>query len=681
MIEQNVVWVLTVWLVSLLMGIFSWPAARLFFGTLSDKGYSLAKVIGWIAVAYALLVTCTLRILPLSLATLLFVTGLWFGINVVLQRKYYKRESFRLLPWGQVVFSEVLFLLLLSFWAFVKGHQPEIYQIERFMDFGFIQALFNTNHLPLFDIWMQGKSLNYYYFGHLIAYVIISLTRVPIAAGFFLVEAWLFGILGVNLFRFGKDFFRYVSPIVKKPAAILAGLLSVFGVLFAGTWHSTAWFISALQAQAAGSPFPSFWYAEPTRIIPGTITEIPIYTFLVADLHAHMWGLLTGLVILIILFVIWKEEVEVKLEKPIYFLLGFILGIAYITNSWDALTLGILSGALILGRFYRKINRNLFLLFAEIGAIVMLTALPWSLFFQPPLAGLGIVAKQSPPLLWLAFWGALVIPAMVLFVKIVLRERKLLPERLGLPVIIIVCALLFLIFLEIFYFRDILKDGGWFRANTVFKIGMQVWLWLGAVCGPMLVWLISTSKTKLEKMVWLLLVTALVFSQTIYPIKAVTQANLENRDFTGLETGLSWWQQKFPADFTAYQYLKGIRDSLPPSDRVRVIVEADGDSYSDTSRFSTFLGWPTISGWAVHEWTWRGSYDEVGARAAEVREIYTGSDLQKAREILTKYQADYLVVGEVEKNKYKEGVAFGKLAKLGKVVFEDDGTLVYQINH
>ena len=37
-----------------------------------------------------------------------------------------------------------------------------------------------------------------------------------------------------------------------------------------------------------------------------------------------------------------------------------------------------------------------------------------------------------------------------------------------------------------------------------------------------------------------------------------------------------------------------------------VVLEANGDSYSDYERVSAMTGLPTVLGWYVHEWLWRG---------------------------------------------------------------------------
>jgi len=90
------------------------------------------------------------------------------------------------------------------------------------------------------------------------------------------------------------------------------------------------------------------------------------------------------------------------------------------------------------------------------------------------------------------------------------------------------------------------------------------------------------------------------------------------------------------------------------------------------------LGWPTIIGWTGHEWTWRGSYEAIGDRIGEVIEIYTGTDEGRAREILDKYRVDYILVGQVEENRYQDRIQPEKLKKIGRVIFEQGETAVIE---
>jgi uncharacterized membrane protein len=85
----------------------------------------------------------------------------------------------------------------------------------------------------------------------------------------------------------------------------------------------------------------------------------------------------------------------------------------------------------------------------------------------------------------------------------------------------------------------------------------------------------------------------------------------------------------------------------------------------------------------VHEWLWRGSYDLVSPRADEVRLIYEApkSDLPKVRKILKKYRIGYIVIAEMEKQKYPK-LLVRKFYKIGTPVYQNqkEGSYLFKID-
>lgn len=676
MMPSDFIYLFFIWLSTFVVGWISWPSAAFFLGSLSDRGYVFAKFFGWIVISYTVFLLATLKIMPLAPWSIVFVVAIWAACNIFLEKKY---KILRGKPFDvrQIVFSELLFLLLMLFWAFIRSFKPEIYSIERFMDFGFIQALFNANTLPLFDIWFLGENLNYYYFGHFIGYIILSLSHIPSITGFFVLVAWMFGLLGIMVYRLGGDFFS----VLGGKSSLIAGFLSLFTVLFAGTWAIIPWVFNSARHFLLGGETSSFWFADPTRIIPGTITEIPLYGFLVADLHPHMWGLLNGALVLAVLYAFWRSGARFRLKNPYFWTLAFVLGVTYMLNSWDVLTLGALTIAMLLFVYWHVHKKKQFVRFALclilLVALAYAISLPWSIFYEAPIQGLGLVKDKSPILAWVSFWGFLITIMAIFFVKILRSSRPLATARsYSFHVIIVGVAACFLVFMEIFYVKDILRDGEWFRANTVFKITSQIWLWLGTLAGSAIVWTISSMVSGKKKVALVILYVLIFIPPMTYPFKAIYQFEIANRKPTSFSNGLNWWRENASYDYAAYEYLVSIRDSLSRGDKIRRIVEAEGDSYSDSARFSVFLGWPTIIGWPVHEWTWRGSYVQVGSRRSEVTDIYTSDDKELTEGIIKKYNIDYLIIGELEDKKYGTILKREKLKSLGTVAFENEKALV-----
>ena len=110
-----------------------------------------------------------------------------------------------------------------------------------------------------------------------------------------------------------------------------------------------------------------------------------------------------------------------------------------------------------------------------------------------------------------------------------------------------------------------------------------------------------------------------------------------------------------------------------------VILEAQGDSYTDYARISANTGLPTVLGWTVHEWLWRGSYDIPAPRITDVQTMYETTDVQYAKELLDKYNVQYVYVGTLEYQKYPH-LDQQKFAQLGHIVYHHGATTIYKLN-
>jgi len=132
---------------------------------------------------------------------------------------------------------------------------------------------------------------------------------------------------------------------------------------------------------------------------------------------------------------------------------------------------------------------------------------------------------------------------------------------------------------------------------------------------------------------------------------------------------LVWLEEQYPSDYHAIEWLNNNVEGAPN------IVESVGDSYTTFARVSSFTGYPTVLGWRVHEWLWRGGYDIPGARTEEVRQIYEDPTSPDVLRLLNQYDVQYVFVGDKEYEAYDRIDVTG-LKQLGQVVFVDGGTFV-----
>jgi uncharacterized membrane protein len=118
-----------------------------------------------------------------------------------------------------------------------------------------------------------------------------------------------------------------------------------------------------------------------------------------------------------------------------------------------------------------------------------------------------------------------------------------------------------------------------------------------------------------------------------------------------------------------YRALQWVKSSIAPG---TVMLECEGDAYSLDDRMAVFAGTLTPAGWHTHEWLWHNDPDPINDRSADVRSIYTASDEETARELLDKYEVEYIMLGSREYAKYADqGMNTDMLCSLGDVVYED----------
>jgi uncharacterized membrane protein len=125
-------------------------------------------------------------------------------------------------------------------------------------------------------------------------------------------------------------------------------------------------------------------------------------------------------------------------------------------------------------------------------------------------------------------------------------------------------------------------------------------------------------------------------------------------------------------EYDAALWLRDNADGTP------VVLEAVGESYGSTARISARSGLPTVLGWPDHEYRWRGSWEPQAGRREDVERAYTTPSVVEARAILSKYDVEYVVVGNLERDIYGED-GLTKFADLGYIVFENASVAIYHV--
>jgi uncharacterized membrane protein len=94
---------------------------------------------------------------------------------------------------------------------------------------------------------------------------------------------------------------------------------------------------------------------------------------------------------------------------------------------------------------------------------------------------------------------------------------------------------------------------------------------------------------------------------------------------------------------------------------------------------STFTGLPTVLGWDQHEFWWRGgAWDLQAGRKEDVERIYNTHDAAEAKRLMERYSVDYVYVGWLEREKYKDA-DFSKFAAFMDVALQNDEVTIYRM--
>ena len=310
-------WLIALWALSLVG--FPVACAVTGLGRLADRGWTVARPLALLILAWITWIGNTLGIIPNSQAGIavtlicLAVLAAWLGWwKRVELRDFFRRR------WTVVATTELLFLAMFAFWALVISEVPAINHTEKPMDFGILNAIINSAQFPPEDQWLSGHPIAYYYGGHYVAAMLTTLTRIPSDVGYNLAMVTIPAMFSVGLLGLVYNLLRYAGATASRSlmlgtlAALCIGLLGnlsgvlefayVRGLGWEGLWEWIA--IKGLEPPASGDgwlPDGFWWWWRGTRIIDTigidgasldyTITEFPFFSFLLGDLHAHVSAL------------------------------------------------------------------------------------------------------------------------------------------------------------------------------------------------------------------------------------------------------------------------------------------------------------------------------------------------------------------------------------------------------
>jgi uncharacterized membrane protein len=242
-------------------------------------------------------------------------------------------------------------------------------------------------------------------------------------------------------------------------------------------------------------------------------------------------------------------------------------------------------------------------------------------------------------------------------------------------IILIIVSTILIIIPEFFYMKDIYPDH--YRANTMFKLVFQSFIMLSISSGYIIIrtiskanYIILTFEKRLLYIIYFILTASLLSLVFIYPYFAITSYYNNLNNYRGFD-GLIYIKNNNPDDYEAIKWLNSNIVGQP------VVLEAQGDSYTDYERISANTGLPTVLGWYVHEWLWRG-VDAPTTRSTDVKTLYESPDLTNTIDLINKYHVSYVLIGKKEKEKYPN-INEDKFKQLGTLVFQKGSITIYKL--
>jgi len=225
---------------------------------------------------------------------------------------------------------------------------------------------------------------------------------------------------------------------------------------------------------------------------------------------------------------------------------------------------------------------------------------------------------------------------------------------------------------ELYWIRDLFE----FRVNTVFKLYYQAWMLLsiGGAVGLYhltMQWRAGRPAVALARLCWAGLTVIIIAASLVYTVAATFE---RTGGFTNAQhvDGLIHVLVNHPDEYEAIRWLNDNVSGTP------VILEAVGDGYTDYARISSRTGLPTVLGWPHHELTWRGSDAPLDGRRDDVARAYTSTSPGEAKEVLEKYNVEYVYIGYLEKETYGE-VGLAKFSTFMEVAYRNEGVTIYRM--
>ena len=353
------------------------PIAFVVFRSWPDRGYLLAKPLGLLLVATVTWLLVSVGVIQFSFFAVLLGLIVLAGVSYWTIRvtgsdiKNHLRANVR-----RIIRVEILILVAYVAFLLIRAANPDLWHPwkggEKPMDFAYLNAVVKSSTIPPYDPWYAGGYLNYYYFGQFMIASLIRFTGIVPSVAYNLAVPLLFAMTVGGVYSIVSGLAEMTLRARRVPAwsrrsPVYAGLVAVVFVVVAGNIDGLVQVLQgASRSLLQDQSFEQFDFWRSSRMMtPGSpgneITEFPFFTFLFADLHAHLIAIpiaVTALAAAISAYLRIGRKRPMAESLAGLVVLGVLVGSLRTINAWDFPTQLLLAGGFLIGGQLISSNRS-----------------------------------------------------------------------------------------------------------------------------------------------------------------------------------------------------------------------------------------------------------------------------------------------------------------------------------
>lgn len=162
----------TWWMLAFLMGMLAMPVTGRLFAGFEDKGWIFSKVLAIAVTGFLTWLLVAVKLIPFTTVSCIGVSVVC-GILCILLYFYQMKKGVDCLPAGRRNLdfqrgNSVFYIL--SFVDLCSRIPAGGSRNEKFMDYGFMEAMMRSSTLPARDLWYSEGTINYYYGGRILLF-------------------------------------------------------------------------------------------------------------------------------------------------------------------------------------------------------------------------------------------------------------------------------------------------------------------------------------------------------------------------------------------------------------------------------------------------------------------------------------------------------------------------------